>query len=377
MEIPRKFQARSLLELPVEILLHIFSFADYRDICRSAQTCRQLKNIAADETLWRKQAEKCFLVKLGPEDDSWISTFQSYYKRFGKDIPVYQKVRRTWNRLEDYLKVNDPRMLDSLRDPACLDEIKIAEQKIKGSLPGDLRCSLQIHNGQEMNRCFGLLGCMKISSYFRSEVLLDCASMARGYNEDDSELPGCAALTFCFFSRKAQYIALKDIGGFQVGEIFYPTPDNSNQTKTDHFITGYSFLEWFVRFVDDLESGAFPRLNEKIYRISMDSRADKCLSCQLETRHWIITDDEGREERVDGPGVVGEYPIMTPGAEYSWISCTTFSTTYGNMRGHFTMRCLENGQEIDIECPVFHMKCLPYKTHRDRQQYILQRKKNL
>lgn len=37
----------------------------------------------------------------------------------------------------------------------------------------------------------------------------------------------------------------------------------------------------------------------------MDSRADKCLSCQLETRHWIITDDEGREERVDGPGVVG------------------------------------------------------------------------
>lgn len=40
-------------------------------------------------------------------------------------------------------------------DPACLDEIKIAEQKIKGSLPGDLRCSLQIHNGQEMNRCFG------------------------------------------------------------------------------------------------------------------------------------------------------------------------------------------------------------------------------
>lgn len=56
----------------------------------------------------------------GPEDDSWISTFQSYYKRFGKDIPVYQKVRRTWNRLEDYLKVNDPRMLDSLRGMTSL-----------------------------------------------------------------------------------------------------------------------------------------------------------------------------------------------------------------------------------------------------------------
>lgn len=37
----------------------------------------------------------------------------------------------------------------------------------------------------------------------------------------------------------------------------------------------------------------------------MDANADKHLSCQLETRHWVITDDEGTEERVDGPGVVG------------------------------------------------------------------------
>ena len=43
-------------------------------------------------------------------------------------------------------------------------------------------------------------------------------------------------------------------------------------------------------------------------------------------------------------GFAGQYPVMEPGAEFSWLSCTTFSTTYGNMRGSFTMRNHETGQ---------------------------------
>jgi len=37
---------------------------------------------------------------------------------------------------------------------------------------------------------------------------------------------------------------------------------------------------------------------------------------------------------------------MRPGASYTWISSTHFETTYGNMRGHFTMTNLLTGDFI-------------------------------
>jgi len=39
----------------------------------------------------------------------------------------------------------------------------------------------------------------------------------------------------------------------------------------------------------------------------------------------------------------GEYPVMRPGVSYTWISGTYFTTTYGNMHGHFTMTNLQTG----------------------------------
>lgn len=43
-----------------------------------------------------------------------------------------------------------------------------------------------------------------------------------------------------------------------------------------------------------------------VYSMSMDADAKRSQSCQLETRHWVITDEDGHEEVVDGPGVIGE-----------------------------------------------------------------------
>ena len=41
----------------------------------------------------------------------------------------------------------------------------------------------------------------------------------------------------------------------------------------------------------------------------MHPDAPESESCKLQTRHWIITDEEGGEERVDGPGVIGTLVI--------------------------------------------------------------------
>lgn len=96
--------------------------------------------------------------------------------------------------------------------------------------------------------------------------------------------------------------------------------------------------------------------------MEMDENANPYDSCQLETRHWVITDADGNVERVDGPGVVGEYPVMKPGASHFWISGTSYSTTVGEMKGHFTMKNLRNGQPVEINCPTYVMKAPDFVT---------------
>ena len=56
---------------------------------------------------------------------------------------------------------------------------------------------------------------------------------------------------------------------------------------------------------------------------------------QLRSRHWLITDGGGRVEEVRGPGVVGEQPILEPGAAYSYSSFCQLPTATGRMEGEY------------------------------------------
>jgi uncharacterized protein affecting Mg2+/Co2+ transport len=42
----------------------------------------------------------------------------------------------------------------------------------------------------------------------------------------------------------------------------------------------------------------------------MDKEAHPRHACQLDTRHWVITDDDGEQETVNGPGVVGKRRLL-------------------------------------------------------------------
>ena len=41
---------------------------------------------------------------------------------------------------------------------------------------------------------------------------------------------------------------------------------------------------------------------------------------QLRSRHWQITDGDGRQQEVRGPGVVGEQPVLAPGESFEYTS---------------------------------------------------------
>ena len=58
---------------------------------------------------------------------------------------------------------------------------------------------------------------------------------------------------------------------------------------------------------------------------------------QLRRRHWIITDGDGRVEEVEGPGVVGEQPVLEPGAAHGYTSGAVIKTPIGTMEGTYEM----------------------------------------
>jgi ApaG protein len=58
---------------------------------------------------------------------------------------------------------------------------------------------------------------------------------------------------------------------------------------------------------------------------------------QLISRHWIITTADGETEEVQGPGVVGEQPVLQPGEQYEYTSFCPLKTNVGTMHGSYTM----------------------------------------
>jgi ApaG protein len=73
---------------------------------------------------------------------------------------------------------------------------------------------------------------------------------------------------------------------------------------------------------------------------------------QLLARHWEIRDANGRLQEVDGPGVVGEQPLIEPGGAFTYTSGAPLSTPSGMMLGSYTMEGAA-GERFDVEIPAF------------------------
>src|SRR6202140_3844614 len=82
---------------------------------------------------------------------------------------------------------------------------------------------------------------------------------------------------------------------------------------------------------------------------------------QLISRHWIITDGVGHTEEVQGPGVVGEQPVLAPGESFQYSSGWPLNTSNGVLRGTYQM-VSESGAHFDAEIAPFTLK-EPYTVH--------------
>src|SRR3954466_612384 len=73
---------------------------------------------------------------------------------------------------------------------------------------------------------------------------------------------------------------------------------------------------------------------------------------QLVSRHWIITDGNGRVEEVRGDGVVGKKPRLEPGQAFEYTSWAMLRTPFGSMRGTYLME-RPDGQTFEARIGEF------------------------
>jgi ApaG protein len=82
---------------------------------------------------------------------------------------------------------------------------------------------------------------------------------------------------------------------------------------------------------------------------------------QLISRHWVITDGNGKVVEVKGLGVVGHQPLLAPGQSFEYTSGSQIATPAGSMHGSYF--CVaEDGERFEAPIPAFALS-MPRTLH--------------
>ena len=110
-----------------------------------------------------------------------------------------------------------------------------------------------------------------------------------------------------------------------------------------------------------VENQSVPEQSRYVFAYTITIRNAGKVPAKLLTRHWIITDSNGKTQEVRGDGVVGEQPHLQPGESFRYTSGTLLETAIGSMRGSYQM-IADDGVEFDAEIPAFTL-AIPRVLH--------------
>ena len=103
--------------------------------------------------------------------------------------------------------------------------------------------------------------------------------------------------------------------------------------------------------------GTYYKEYEMLYAFSYEITIENISSdiVQLQARHWEILDSLNFTEIVDGEGVVGQTPIITPGDKYIYSSGCMLHSTIGAMKGYYTMTNFSTSENFEVQIPTFKL----------------------
>jgi len=101
-----------------------------------------------------------------------------------------------------------------------------------------------------------------------------------------------------------------------------------------------------------------PMMNEWVFQYTVRITNLGTEQVQLLSRHWIITDAMEHTEHVQGPGVIGQQPLLKPGESFQYSSWCPLRTPMGTMYGTYQM-VHPNGEQFDVDIAAFSLEA-PY-----------------
>jgi ApaG protein len=103
-----------------------------------------------------------------------------------------------------------------------------------------------------------------------------------------------------------------------------------------------------------IEDQSRPDEGRFVFAYTITIHNEGTIAAQLLTRHWIITDANGKVQEVRGEGVVGEQPHLQPGQGFRYSSGAVIETPVGAMQGSYQMLA-DDGAHFDADIAPFRL----------------------
>ncbi|HBD19919.1 MAG TPA: Co2+/Mg2+ efflux protein ApaG [Arenimonas sp.] len=113
-----------------------------------------------------------------------------------------------------------------------------------------------------------------------------------------------------------------------------------------------------TRFLDDQ---SIPEDDRYVFAYTIQIRNTGEVPARLISRHWVITDANGKVQEVRGEGVVGEQPWLRPGESFEYTSGAVLETPLGTMHGSYQMLA-DDGTRFDAMIDPFTLS-IPRTLH--------------
>jgi ApaG protein len=110
-----------------------------------------------------------------------------------------------------------------------------------------------------------------------------------------------------------------------------------------------------------IESQSVPEQQRYVFAYTITITNVGNNAATLLSRHWLITDANGKIQEVNGEGVVGEQPYLPPGESFRYTSAAIIATPVGIMQGQYTLRN-DHGEDFKATIPQFTLS-IPRTLH--------------
>ncbi len=110
-----------------------------------------------------------------------------------------------------------------------------------------------------------------------------------------------------------------------------------------------------------IESQSSPDSSRYVFAYTITITNAGIIPAKLLSRHWLITDSNGKVQEVRGEGVIGEQPYLKPGETFRYTSGAMIETPVGVMQGKYQM-VSDNGDSFKASIPKFTLS-IPRTLH--------------